>query len=40
LNGIKTIKTNGRAQSATFIPYYAWDNRKAGKMRVWIPYNE
>lgn len=25
LNGIKTIKTNGRAQSATFIPYYAWD---------------
>ncbi|WP_196009675.1 glycoside hydrolase family 127 protein, partial [Parabacteroides distasonis] len=30
LNGIKTIKTNGRAQSATFIPYYAWDNRKAG----------
>ena len=40
LNGIKTIKTNGRAQSATFIPYYAWDNRKAGQMRVWIPYNE
>ena len=40
LNGIKTIKTNGRAQSATFIPYYAWDNRKAGKMWVWIPYNE
>ena len=40
LNGIKTIKTNGRAQSATFIPYYARDNRKAGKMRVWIPYNE
>lgn len=40
LNGIKTIKINGRAQSATFIPYYAWDNRKAGKMRVWIPYNE
>ena len=40
LNWIKTITTNGRAQSATFIPYYAWDNRKAGKMRVWIPYNE
>ena len=40
MNEIKTIKTNGRAQSATFIPYYAWDNRKAGKMRVWIPYNE
>ena len=40
LNGIKTIKTNGRAQSATCIAYDAWDNRKAGKMRVWIPYNE
>ena len=40
LNGIKTIKTNGRAQSATFIPYYEWDNLKAVKMRVWIPYNE
>ena len=40
LNGIKTIKTNGRAQSATFIPYYAGENRKAGKRRVWIPYNE
>ncbi len=37
---LSPIKTNGRAQSATFIPYYAWDNRKAGKMRVWIPYNE
>lgn len=40
LNGIETIKTNNMEQSATFIPYYAWDNRKAGKMKVWIPYNE
>ena len=37
LNGIKTIKTNGRAQSATFIPYYAWDNRDYGEMRIWFP---
>lgn len=21
----------------TFVPYYAWDNRTAGEMRVWIP---
>ena len=31
LNGIKTIKTNGRAQSATFIPYYARDTVKQEK---------
>ena len=23
--------------SVTYIPYYAWDNRSAGKMKVWIP---
>ena len=23
--------------STTFIPYYAWDNREPGKMKVWIP---
>ena len=23
--------------NATYIPYYAWDNRTAGKMKVWIP---
>lgn len=22
------------------VPYYTWDNRKAGKMKVWIDYNE
>jgi DUF1680 family protein len=22
----------------TAIPYYAWDNRRPGRMRVWIPY--
>jgi DUF1680 family protein len=22
----------------TAVPYYAWDNRAAGQMRVWIPY--
>jgi len=24
----------------TLIPYFAWDNREAGKMKVWIPYND
>jgi DUF1680 family protein len=23
--------------SATYIPYYTWDNRMAGKMKVWVP---
>ena len=25
------------AEKLTFIPYFAWDNREAGKMKVWIP---
>ena len=25
-------------QSVTAIPYYAWDNRGAGEMEVWIPF--
>ena len=24
----------------SFIPYFAWDNRAAGKMKVWIPLGE
>jgi DUF1680 family protein len=26
-----------RRASLTAIPYYAWDNRKAGAMQVWLP---
>ena len=33
LSGVVKI-TDG---SATYIPYYAWDNREPGKMKVWIP---
>ena len=33
LTGVVKI-TDG---SATYIPYYAWDNREPGKMKVWIP---
>ena len=36
LSGVVRI-TDG---STTFIPYYAWDNRSAGKMKVWIPLAE
>lgn len=40
LNGVETIKAINEQQFITFIPYYAWDNRKAGRMKVWIDYKE
>ena len=36
LSGVVKI-TDG---STTYIPYYAWDNREPGKMKVWIPLQE
>jgi DUF1680 family protein len=36
LGGVTTIKgSNG----ITFVPYYTWDNREAGRMKVWIDLN-
>lgn len=40
LNGMKLIKTNLNGSILTFIPYFAWDNREPGKMKVWIDYRE
>jgi DUF1680 family protein len=40
LGGIQTITATTGKQSVKFIPYYAWDNREAGKMEVWVKYNE
>lgn len=40
LDGVETILAKDGLRSATFIPYYAWDNRTAGKMKVWITYND
>jgi DUF1680 family protein len=39
LKGIVSI-TAGNSDNNTFtlIPYYAWDNRTAGKMKVWVDY--
>lgn len=34
-----TAKADGN-RTFKFIPYYAWDNRKPGKMKVWIKYHE
>ncbi|GHT79357.1 hypothetical protein FACS189464_4110 [Bacteroidia bacterium] len=38
LNGVMTIKATADKE-ITFIPYYSWDNRDAGKMKVWMDYN-
>lgn len=38
LGGVNTI--TAKEAGLKFIPYYAWDNREAGKMLVWVKYNE
>lgn len=40
LCGVRTITATTGDCSLHFIPYYAWDNREAGPMRVWIPFTE
>ncbi len=37
LGGIVAVSTTLGGKPLNFIPYYAWDNREAGKMKVWIP---
>ena len=37
LRGIVEINTVVADKPLTYIPYYAWDNREAGKMKVWVP---
>ncbi|GHT54189.1 hypothetical protein AGMMS49982_18460 [Bacteroidia bacterium] len=39
LNGVMTIKATADKE-ITFIPYYSWDNRDAGEMKVWVDYDE
>lgn len=49
LKGVMTLKGKGKhllkdkstsSASITAIPYYAWDNRGANEMTVWIPYTQ
>lgn len=40
LDGITVIDVQNGGQHFRLIPYYIWDNRAAGKMRVWLPYSE
>ena len=37
LGGVEVVKGQGPQGPLTFVPYYAWDNRGAGEMAVWIP---
>jgi hypothetical protein len=39
LNGVSTLtaQNEGGSKQFTAIPYYAWNNRGANKMKVWLP---
>jgi DUF1680 family protein len=40
LNGVTTVTAINGDRAFTLLPYYAWDNREAGEMKVWIDYVE
>lgn len=40
LNGVVAITTQVDNNTLNYIPYYSWDNREAGKMKVWVPLIE
>lgn len=40
LGGVVTITAENGDQKYKFIPYYTWDNRNPGKMKVWTDYKE
>ncbi|OFX31360.1 MAG: hypothetical protein A2W90_06955 [Bacteroidetes bacterium GWF2_42_66] len=40
LEGMTILQTNNQKRKLTFIPYFAWDNREPGKMKVWLDYHE
>lgn len=40
LKGMVEIQGKTDKENFTLIPYFAWDNREAGKMKVWIDYED
>lgn len=38
LEGVVTITAADGDDLYKFVPYYAWDNREPGKMKVWVDY--
>ena len=39
LDGVVAIKATSGEKTLNYIPYYAWDNREAGKMKVWVQFD-
>jgi len=39
LGGVQTIFAKTGGSILKYIPYYSWDNREAGQMKVWLPYD-
>ena len=37
LRGVVSLTTTAGGRTLKWIPYYAWDNREAGRMKVWVP---
>lgn len=40
LKNMKIVKAATHGGRLTFVPYFSWDNRESGKMKVWIDYKE
>jgi DUF1680 family protein len=40
LHGVTTVTATTDGNVIRLIPYYAWDNREAGEMVVWLKYKE
>ena len=40
LRGVVSLSAEAGGHALKLIPYYAWDNREAGKMKVWIPLSD
>lgn len=39
LGGVVTVISENEGQKNTYIPYYAWDNREPGRMKVWVDFH-
>ena len=40
LGGVVKIKAWNGTRALNYVPYYSWDNREAGRMKVWVDYED
>ena len=40
LGGVVKIKAWNGSRTLNYVPYYSWDNREAGRMKVWVDYED